>query len=73
VASKSFPVEIKDIDGMVAAVTKAAKAKDIAFNGDNKKGSGGKLGAKISYVVKDHTVTFTVEDSMLSRMGDVSI
>ena len=71
-ATVTFKVEIKDgaIDDMVAAVKKAAKAKGIDFEGDNKSGKGKKMGAEISYVVKDNTVTVTCEDSFLSRAAD---
>ncbi|HTF87374.1 MAG TPA: hypothetical protein VK843_03115 [Planctomycetota bacterium] len=71
--SKKFTVELKkaeSIKEMVAAVKSAASANDIDFKGDEKKGSGGRAGAKISYVVTGTRVDISVEDSWRSRLAN---
>lgn len=62
-ASSTFKLQPKDIDAMVAGLKKAASGKGFNFKGDKKSGTAAKndVPPTIEYVVKDQTVTITID------------
>ena len=59
-ATSNFKVEIKNVDGMVAALKKEGKSRGFDFKGDKKSGGATHAGATIHYAVKDQTVSLMV-------------
>jgi hypothetical protein len=55
-----FHAEIKNVDGMVAALKKEGKSRGFEFKGDKKSGSATNDGATIGYDVKDQTVNLSI-------------
>ena len=67
-SGSTFKLQVKNIDGMVAALKKAANGKGFNFKGDKKSGSGARndVPPTIEYVVKDQTVTVTIDTGGMS-------